>query len=357
VDKPGRLFDFTDIFTGYQTDYQSFITARIVPNEEDTSQESKSVYVYASSEAHATVASDILLQLLTTCESREVQFEKGGVSRHFPVSGLAFSHFLAQSRNPRVLRIISLGLDTSHCRALDTLTRTDLQIELVRWEPTESGQEIILECIRQNQGPTKLSHCRIDTRHLADALRGNNSVTTLAPHEDCSDEERLILVSALGENEGLVTLDLDVVPITDEMWIALWQAVARHPKLEKLVLPQYISTWRDGTTDVQKTLRMQAMVDALGVNTVLRTIELRRCAFDEEILDSTVYPLLLANRYRPRIRDIAKKEGPWRRKLLGRAFGSVSRNPALIWMFLSGNANVKLGRKPLKRKRATNPDE
>jgi hypothetical protein len=202
-----------------------------------------------------------------------------------------------------------------------------------------------------------LSHCRIDTRHLADALRGNNSVTTLAPHEDCSDEERLILVSALGENEGLVTLDLDVVPITDEMWIALWQAVARHPNLEKLVLPQYISTWRDGTTDVQKTLRMQAMVDALGVNSVLHTIELRRRAFDEEILDSTVYPLLLANRYRPRIRDIAKKEGPWRRKLLGRAFGSVSRNPALIWMFLSGNANVKLGRKPLKRKRATNPDE
>jgi hypothetical protein len=31
--------------------------------------------------------------------------------------------------------------------------------------------------------------------------------------------------------------------------------------------------------------------------------------------------------------------------LLGRALGSVSSNPALIWMFLSGNANVKLGRK------------
>jgi hypothetical protein len=32
--------------------------------------------------------------------------------------------------------------------------------------------------------------------------------------------------------------------------------------------------------------------------------------------------------------------------------GSVSSKPSLIWMFLTGNANVKLGRKPRKRKRA-----
>jgi hypothetical protein len=51
------------------------------------------------SEAHAaaTVACHILLQLLTTCDSRrEVHLERGSVSNHFPVSGLSFSHFLAQ---------------------------------------------------------------------------------------------------------------------------------------------------------------------------------------------------------------------------------------------------------------------
>jgi hypothetical protein len=88
------------------------------------------------------------------------------------------------------------------------------------------------------------------------------------------------------------------------------------------------------------------LVDALRVNTMLHTIELNRVDFDQAILDSTVYPLLLANRYRPRVGAIAREEGPLRRKLLGRALGSVSSNPSLIWMSLSGNANVRVGPTP-----------
>jgi hypothetical protein len=198
----------------------------------------------------------------------------------------------------------------------------------------------------------------MDTRRLADALRGNNSVTTLAPPLPYSVEEKLVLVQALAENEGLVTLDLSLVPIADETWIALWQSVARHPKHENIMLPQDSSSnWTDGTPDAQKTLRMQVMVDALRMNTVLHTIELNRREFDEEILDSSVFPLLKASRYRLRVRAIAKQEGPWRRKLLGRALSSISSDPALISMFLFGNANVRLGRMPLKRKRAPDCDK
>jgi hypothetical protein len=78
----------------------------------------------------------------------------------------------------------------------------------------------------------------------------------------------------------------------------------------------------------------------------MHSIDLEQREFDEEILDSTVYPLLLANRYRPRVGAIAKEEGPLRCKLLGRALGAISSNPSLIWMFLSGNANVRLGPTP-----------
>jgi hypothetical protein len=348
---PDVFFDLTEIDTGFQTDYRSFLAVHIVPNEEDTSQELKCVYVYASSEARATVASDILLQFVTTCESREVRLWKD-LSLNagpFPVSGLAFSHFLVHSRNLRVLRMSWLGLNTCHCRAIDALTRTDLQIELAHCELTELGEGIILECIRQNRGPTKLSECRIDTRRLADAIRGNNSVNDLGPHEDCSNEERLVLVQALAENEGLITLHLEYAPITDELWIALWQSVAHHPTLEKLALSQYgRSTFGYGTPDAQKTLRMQAMVDALRVNTVLHTIEpFHSDDFGEDIiLDSTVNPLLLANKYRPRVAAITEVEGPLRCKLLGRAVASISSEPSLIWMFLSGNANVRVGPTP-----------
>jgi hypothetical protein len=218
---------------------------------------------------------------LTTCEYSKVILEKSSLSDRFPISGLAFSHFLVQSCNLRVLGIGYFGLDTCHCRAIDGLTRTDLQIELVNCKPSESGEEILLESIRQNRGSTTLSECRIDTRRLADSLRGNNSVATLALHQGCSDEDRLVLVQALTENEGIVTLYLNSAPISDEFWIASWRSVARHPKLKKIILPSYGDTWKDGNTDAQKTLKMQTMVDELCVNTALHTIEeLNRCGFD-----------------------------------------------------------------------------
>jgi hypothetical protein len=73
------------------------------------------------------------------------------------------------------------------------------------------------------------------------------------------------------------------------------------------------TTNNNNIEDAQKTLRTQVMVDVLRVNTVLHTIELRRDAdFDEDILDSTVYPLRLANRYRPRVGAITEVEGPLR---------------------------------------------
>jgi hypothetical protein len=349
---PDVFFEFyPGICMDFQNDYLSFLEVDIVPNEEDTRQQTISLRVCARSEAHATIASDILFQLLTTCDSRKVVLGEGRDSNHFPVSGLAFSHFLAQSRNLRVLTLHSLGLDTCHCRAIDTLTRTDLQIELVDCLPTESGEDIILECIRQNRGPTKLISCRMDARRLAGALRGNSIVTILIQREDCSDEDKLVLVQALAENEGLVRLDLSSRNISDEIWTALWRSVARHPKLESLAfLSPYDITWRHGNTDAQKTLRTQVMVDTLRVNTVMHTVRLSRREFDEGILDSTVYPLLLTNKYRPRVGAIAEVEGPLRHKLLWRALASISSKPSLLWMFLSGNANVRFGPPPAEER-------
>jgi hypothetical protein len=83
------------------------------------------------------------------------------------------------------------------------------------------------------------------------------------------------------------------------------------------------------------------MLDALRVNTVLHTIELNRREFDQEILDRTVYPLLLANRYRPCVGAITEVRGPMRCKLLGRA---------LIWLFLSENADIRFGPTPAEER-------
>jgi hypothetical protein len=235
---------------------------------------------------------------------------------------------LAQSRNLRFLHLPFLGLHTSHCRAIDALTRTDLQIELVSCEPTESGEDIFF-WRAFDKIEARLNCLRAGLTHVVSPKQCEvTAASSRSPYSN--DEERLVLVEALAENEGLVTLNLESTLITDEVWVAVWQSVAHHPTLENIRLPQYSSTWRDGTTDARKTLRMQVMVDALRVNIVLHTIELRRVDFDGVMLDSTVYPLLLANKYRPRVGAIAEVEGPWRRKLLERAVGSISINPSLI---------------------------
>jgi hypothetical protein len=69
----------------------------------------------------------------------------------------------------------------------------------------------------------------MDTRRLAGALRGNNSITILAPRQPCSDVEKLVLVEALAENEGIVVLVLNLAPISDEMWNTLWQSIGCAP--------------------------------------------------------------------------------------------------------------------------------
>jgi hypothetical protein len=169
---PDVFFDLSWIRPGFQTDYRSFLEVTTVPNDEDdTSQESK-LRVYASSEAHATVAADILIQCLTTGDFRKVELENDGDADRYPVSGLAFSHFLSQSRNLRVLRLTLLDLNTCHFRAIDALARTDLRIELFSCVPTESGEEILLECIRQN----RLTHV------VSPAPCEVTTASTLSPH-------------------------------------------------------------------------------------------------------------------------------------------------------------------------------
>jgi hypothetical protein len=64
---PDVFFNMAGVLTHFQTEYRRFLIVRIEANEEDTSEEAEFLHVYARSEAHATVACDILLQLLTTC--------------------------------------------------------------------------------------------------------------------------------------------------------------------------------------------------------------------------------------------------------------------------------------------------
>jgi hypothetical protein len=340
---PNVFFNLSLFDTSYQHDYERFLF--VSGYEEDRTV--FEVGVYASSDASATIVCDILLQLLTTCESRKITLDTDSEYNGFPVSGLAFSHFLIHSNhNLKVLSVDSLAvLSACHCHAMGASMRTDLQIDLYLYGGgTELGMSVLLESIRQNRGPTGLNRVSLDVRRLADALRGNSRVSSFSPWvtRDTSDEDWHAFFQALAENDGLVELNLTEVFISDENGDVLWQSLSRHPKLEILFMR---TPEERGITDAKKLRRTQAIVDALRVNTVLHTIELYREQYDLKMLDKMVLPRLLVNRYRPRVAAIAEERGTWQRKLLGRALAAVSSNLSLnpIWMMVSGNVNVICG--------------
>jgi hypothetical protein len=49
---PHVIFDLTAIDTGFQTDYLSFLTVHIVPNEDDTAKNRKPYYGSAPLQKH-----------------------------------------------------------------------------------------------------------------------------------------------------------------------------------------------------------------------------------------------------------------------------------------------------------------
>jgi hypothetical protein len=296
--------------------YRSFLAVFVRPELEDEGDRGLfRIGVYASSIASATIACDILLQLLTTSEIRRITLTTDDVYNDFPVSRLAFSHFLIHSSHSlKVLELNSLRMDACHCHAIDASTRTDLQIDLDHsCGISELGESVLLESIRQNRGPTRLDRVNLDARRLANALRGNNIFSPWSTASDGSTERQEYYHSffqALAENEGLVKLVIShSIPISDEHWDVLWQSISRHPRLENLSMS--LLAGDKPLTDAQKTRRTHAILDALRVNTVLHTIRLCRQECDLEMLDNMIRPRLLVYRYRLRVAAISKERRAW----------------------------------------------
>jgi hypothetical protein len=76
-------------------------------------------------------------------------------------------------------------------------------------------------------------------------------------------------------------------------------------------------------------------------NTILHTITLTECEIDQQIYTDELLPRLETNRYRPRALAIKKADIQILRLLLGVALQteSIHNDSALLWMFLSGNAD------------------
>jgi hypothetical protein len=287
----------------------------------------------------ATATCDFAVRLVATCEQTDLYIEGADISVPPPLSGAAISLFFQESRSClQTFEFNLMALSEDLCLALATMSRLDVELEVRYCRLADDAAGAFVECLQSYRGSVKLKMCKIGSQIIANALTGDSRVTRLKPDFDGRDDaDTAILFRALANNRGLVNLDLQRYPISDENWAILCESLQAHPTLTCLNL---IDTRPWSPTGIT-TLRTRLLTAMMQTNTVLHTITLSASERDGQICTEEIRPYLATNQYRPRVHAIKKtKDRPFREKVLGRVVYSVRRNPNLVWMLLSENVDA-----------------
>jgi hypothetical protein len=301
--------------------------------------DSKQLVALARSPEHLLEICDVVLRLLAASVVHSV------IITTWPFGALinapTLAYLMEQCQSLKVLTFQDLEMDEDHCRMIGAYSRPDLEISLVWCKITSAGASALAEVLGQNQGPTQLDYCEIDSSVLANGLRGNSRLKTLKPCISSSDEvcnrKFLAIADAVRENEGLIELELwfDGYRLSDEMWDAVCGSIKTHPTLEVLNL----RTTRGMAllAPAMLTSRIQTLLDMVKMNTTIHTIYLNSLYSQHELFRGSVISYLETNRFRPRLLAIQKTRPiPCRAKVLGRALMSARTDADSLWMLLSG---------------------
>jgi hypothetical protein len=185
---------------------------------------------------HLLEICDTVLRLLAVSAVHSVTIHKW-ISRAVSISATSLAYLMEQCQSMKVLSLNYLEMDESHCRVLGGYSRPGLEIVLSGCKFTSAGAIALLAILGRNQGPTKLDRCNIDNVVLANGLRGNSRLQSFrlrnCNNPEDSDREALLIAGDLGENKGLVSLDLRYgSDVNDETWVAVCDSLKTHPTLE-----------------------------------------------------------------------------------------------------------------------------
>jgi hypothetical protein len=244
-----------------------------------------------------------------------------------------------------------MTLNEDHCRALATMSRLDVELDVRHCCLADDAAGAFIECMQSDTGLVGLYECEIAFQILANALTGKSRVTRLQPYFEepgfgTDDADKAILFRALASNRGLVDLNLHGDPISDENWTILCESLQAHLSLTSLDLRDTRPGNPVGAAIIllsaeQKTRRTRVLAEMVQRNTVLYTISASANDRDQQIYTEEIQPYLVTNLYRPRVHAIKKtQDRPFREKVLGRALYSVRSNPSLVWMLLSKNVDA-----------------
>jgi hypothetical protein len=294
-----------------------------------------------SDPAHPNGACNVFWRAITTSDMVQLSIHDCRFRPGRLPSGPILSQFFRGTPLLRVLHIRGFDFKEEHCRALATLKRTDLKVKLSECS-IEPGyaEDTFIDWFRHNQVVTELDRCDIDCSILC-ALSGNNSVKKLS-FEYIVEEKIHSLAHALPDNMGMEHLVFSHFEVSDETWSLLFRSLSRHPHLESLSILSKSSTCnsrRQILSAASKTTRMQAVLEMLRHNTVVRTIDLADNFRDVEVYLCAILPRLEMNRSCFEVQRLAVKRADLsiRPQLLGRALHVVRYNPNLVFLFLLEN--------------------
>jgi hypothetical protein len=311
-----------------------------------SADDGEDIVAVACSPEHSFEICDVVVRLLAVSVVHSVTLSNQTRPYEILIDALTLALLMEQCQSLKFLSLGNLEMDENHCRVLGAYSRPGLEIVLNGCVLTDTGASALAEVLGRNQGPTKLNFCLIDNFVLANGLRGNSSLNSLAPNlnRGVGGQELLAIAGALQENKGLVDLDLchglnAIDEMTDETWDAVCDYLKTHPTLEVL---DFRARFRDAMmTPAKLKSRIQALVDMLKVNTSIHTIHLRDLYSEHELFRESVSPYLETNRFRPRLLAIQRaRPVPYRAKVLGRALMAARADANCFWMLLSGNAEV-----------------
>jgi hypothetical protein len=132
--------------------------------------------------------------------------------------------------------------------------------------------------------------------------------------------------------ENLTILDSGM---SDETFILLFRSLSTHPRINSLSVAYTLRR----LTQESKTTVMNAILQMLRHNTVVRTINLPKAFDDEAVYQNTMLPRLDMNRsfFEVQRQAVRRADPSIRPQLLGRALYVVQYNPDLVFQFLLEN--------------------
>jgi hypothetical protein len=268
-------------------------------------------------------------------------------------SGPLLSQFLREMPSLRHLEFNVFLFRAEHCRALATLSRTNLKVKLrsCKLDPQDE-EDTFIEWFRHNRVITELYLCDMDnTNSFLSALRGNRSVKKLVigniySSDFANEKEIHSLAQALPGNMGIKHLTLCDSDLSIETWSLLVSSLTTHPRIKLLsLLGVRTVDRRNQSLDASRysAESRSAMIDTilqmLHYNTVLHTIKLPHYFNSEALYQNSILPRLERNRtcFEGQRQALKRADPSIRPSLLGRALSVVRYNPNLLFQFLSEN--------------------